>query len=259
MANKVLLIAIVCVAVLVGFMLYHTLSYTTALPNQFLIEVTPDRPVDAIVGQKCVLIVNVIDNENILEGRESYGEPVSISVAVNDEVASLTYYPKKISSGRVTEIVVIPKALSADSTLTVLIQGERGGLKELKFITVNVRELTKDIEDAEAHATGLRNEFTSWIAVNHPELNITEETCWVGAHVDSVSLDTKYYLFYSSNWEMGISWREGSTHNHTTIYLRHRYEESVPSLAYELTLLDDEYYRVRPISTKNAFAEAVWR
>ena len=259
MVNKVLIIAAGLIAVVAVTALHYTLSYSAGQPNQFLIEVTPSRVVDGVVGQKCVIIVKSIDNENVLEGREGYSEPATISVAVNDEAASLTYHPKELLSGQISEVVVVPNEASANSLLTVLIQGERGGVKELKFITINVHGLTNDIKEAESHAVGVRDQFTSWVAVSDPKLNITEETAWSGSHVVSVSPNTKYYLFYSSKWEMGVSWCVDGSHNRTVVYLRQRYEENAPSLAYELSLLSNGYYSVHPISTKTVYAETVWR
>lgn len=251
-----LLIVGIAVALLVSAMSYYYVAgYYATIPNQFSIYVIPDRTIDAFVGQQCVFLISVKDDESLLQGRGGYGEPVSISVRVNENVASIKVYPKTVMPGQITEVTVVPEAACTNSILVIAVSGERGGLKQVKLITIKVNQCSEDEKRAEAYATDVRNEFIPWIARNNPELNITSETTWTGTNVGSRTSTTVCYIFFSSEWELGISWCTTDPHNRTRIYLRQRYVESKPSLAFELTSLNTEYCQIRSINTKNALAE----
>ncbi|MCD6429018.1 MAG: hypothetical protein J7L12_05360 [Desulfurococcales archaeon] len=166
---------------------------------------------------------------------------------------------RTIAPGQIAEVIVVPEAICANSTLVIAVSGERGGLEQIKIVTVKVSQRSEDERNAEVFAADVCNEFIPWIARNYPQLNITTETSWVGTNVGSGASSTVRYIFFSSEWELGISWCTTDPYNRTRIYLRHRYVDLTPSLAFELTSLNTGYYQVRLINTKNALAETVWR
>ncbi|GAI01433.1 unnamed protein product, partial [marine sediment metagenome] len=160
-----------------------------------------------------------------------------------------------ITPGQVAEVTVIPNEASTGETLTVNIKGERGGLQtETRTIVVLVGEDT-----LEPYAADVRDRFIPWLAANYPEFGITTETEWTGTVVRPRILVVTFYLFFSEDWEMGVSWHVTiPPHDWTRIYLRHRATEVSPSYAFEISSLDaqEEPHAIDP---KDAFAESVWR
>jgi len=110
-------------------------------------------------------------------------------------------------------------------------------------------------EDLASTAAEMRDKFISWLAANHPEFGITSETEWTGTIVYPGMEGVSYYLFFSEDWEMGVSWHVTiPPHDWARIYLMHRITETSPSHAFEISSLDaqEEPHVIDP-------PESVWR
>ncbi len=199
---------------------------------------------DSLAGQRCVFLVVVADE----------GESVDITATAPG--AAVTVEPQAITPGQVAEVTVIPDKASMNKTLTVNINGEQGGLTQTEISTIVV-EVGEDT--LEPYAADVRDRFIPWLAVNYPEFGITSETAWTGTVVKPKILVVTHYLFFSEDWEMGVSWHVTiPPHDWARIYLRHRATEVSPSYAFEISSLDaqEEPHTIDP---KDAFAESVWR
>lgn len=222
----------------------------SSVPAPFSMQVIPENTMDSIAGQRCVFLVAVAD-----EGQGS-GEGEAVDITATAPGATVTVNPQAITPGQVAEVTVIPNEASTGETLTVNIKGERGGLTqtEMSTIVVWVGEDT-----LEPYATDVRDRFIPWLAANYPEFGITTETEWTGTVVRPRILVVTFYLFFSEDWEMGVSWHVTiPPHDWTRIYLRHRATEVSPLYAFEISSLDaqEEPHAIDP---KDAFAESVWR
>ncbi len=239
----VLAIALILAAGLIAGALFFTSS------PSFSMQVIPENTMDSIAGQRCVFLVAVAD-----EGLGS-GKGGAVDITATAPGAAVTVNPQAITPGQVAEVTVIPDKASTGETLTVNIKGERGGLQtETRTIVVWVGEDT-----LEPYAADVRDRFIPWLAANYPEFGITTETEWTGTVVKPRILVVTFYLFFSEDWEMGVSWHVTiPPHDWTRIYLRHRATEVSPSYAFEISSLDaqEEPHAIDP---KDAFAESVWR
>jgi hypothetical protein len=94
----------------------------------------------------------------------------------------------------------------------------------------------------------MRDKFIPWLAAEHPELGITDETEWTPTVVRPHIMVVMYYLFFSEEWEMGVSWHVTiPPHDWSRIYLRHRYTETTPSHGFELSSVSSEDEEPHPI------------
>jgi hypothetical protein len=198
----------------------------------------------SIAGQHCVFLVTITDNGEI-------GElPVEISATASG--AEIIIYQKDIVEGQVAEVVVIPRQASIGKTIEVTITGNRGGLTEEKVVSFEVIE---GEDDREEYATELRDRFISWLELNHPELEITNDIEWSGTMVSPQWLIVSHYLFFSEEWEMHVEWHVMiPPYDWAKIDLRHRFDEQKPSYAFEISSLDANEEPM-PIEVP----ESVWR
>lgn len=212
----------------------------------FSMQVIPEQVRgESIVGQMVVFLVVVAD-EGEGVGR---GEAVSLSATAP---GSVTVDPQAIAPGQVAEVTVIPDEASVGGNVTLTVRGERGGLDLTEAVTFGVAE---GQDDRGPKATALRDQFVAWLAVNHPELGITEQTEWTGTIVSPIWLVVSHYLFFSDDWEMHVSWHVMiAPYDWAKIDLRHRFTEARPSYAFEISSVsaDEEPHAIDP-------PESVWR
>jgi len=220
------------------------------LLSTFSMQVIPARVDDAVAGQRCVFLVVIKELE--------WAKGTAVNISATAFNASVTVNPQAITPGQVAEVTVIPDEASANSTLRIIVIGERGRVKKTKTITIKVGEgLAGSLEPLAAE---IRDKFVPWLAENHPELGITNETEWTGTIVRPHIVVVMYYLFFSEDWEMGVSWHVTiPPHNWARIYLRHRFTEASPSYAFKLSSWTAEDYEIYAVDLKDAFAESVWR
>jgi len=195
----------------------------------FSIAVFPDQlSGESIPGQRCVFLVTIDD-----EGQTSK-TPVHLSVTAPG--SEVIIYHQDIVEGEVAEVVVIPAQASVGKTVAVTITGDRGSLKDEEVIVFPVAE---GEDGRQEYAEELLGKFVTWLETEHPELGITTDTEWTGTMVSPVWLIVSHYLFFSEEWEAHIMWHIMiPPHDWAKIDLRHRFDELVPSYAFEISSLD---------------------
>jgi hypothetical protein len=186
---------------------------------------------DTIPEQRCIFLVTVESSDAM--------NPVSISASASG--ASVSVNPDTITSGQVAEVTVIPSTSNINTTLTITIEGERSGLKQIETTSIIVGEPIPGVDELTPTAIEVRDAFIPWLTINYPEFGITEDTEWthtiVRPHIEVVM----YYLFYSDEWEMGVRWYVMiPPYDFGEIYLRHRIDEVSPSYAFKLSSLEEE-------------------
>jgi len=247
MSNKKLAgIIACCIVVVVVIVIISTRPQTP----EFHINVIPEQrteeqyPLYSIAGQHFVFLVTITD-----EGQEGQ-LPVRISATAPS--AEVVIYQQDIIEGQVAEVVVIPAQASIGKTIKVTITGNRGGSTDKKVASFDVVE---GEDDRQEYAEELLDRFVSWLATNHTELGITDDTAWNGTMVSPVWLVVSHYLFFSEEWEVHIEWHVMvPPYDWAKIDLRHRFDELEPSYAFEISSLNATNKPV-PIEPP----ETVWR
>jgi hypothetical protein len=217
----------------------------------FSLKVIPTEVTDVGIGQMCVFLVSV---EN---GFGNVQLSSTITPALRFLNGTPVVEPSEISTGQVAEITVYPFAFG---NVTLTVQGERFGYTQTETISFTVLEMVVSDGDLHDIAEEIREKFIPWLTVNHPEFGITEATEWTGTVVKPRILVVMHYLFFSDEWEMGLTWHVTiEPHNWARIYLRRRYIETAPSHAFELSSWTAVNYTIHEVSLKDAFAEEVYR
>ena len=230
-----------CIIVVIAIVAIATLPSTP----EFHINVIPEQlNGDSIAGQHCVFLVTITD-----EGQEGQ-LPVRISAKAPG--SDVVIYQQDIVEGQVAEVVVIPAQASTGKTIKVTITGNRGSSTDKKVVSFAVVE---GEDDRQEYAEELLNRFLSWLATNHPELGITDDTAWNGTMVSPVWLVVSHYLFFSEEWEAHIEWHiMMPPSDWARIDLRYRFDELEPSYAFEIPSVNATSEPV-PIEPP----ETVWR
>jgi hypothetical protein len=198
----------------------------------------------SIAGQHFVFLVTIT-----YEGQEGQ-LPVRISAKAPG--AQVVIYQQDIVEGQVAEVVVTPTQKSIGKTIKVTITGSQGKLTDKKVVSFKVAE---GEDDRQEYAGELLDRFVSWLATNHPELGITNETAWNGTMVSPVWLVVSHYLFFSEEWEAHVEWHIMiPPYDWARIDLRHRFDELAPSYAFEISSVNATSEPV-PIEVP----ETVWR
>jgi len=234
-----------CIAVIIAIVAIAALPPASGEPDDgkpsgnsaFHINVIPETPVQtngdsifkySIAGQRFVFLVTITD-----EAEESE-HPVTISAEAAG--AEVVIYYEDIFEGQVAEVVVIPAPTSIGQIIEVTITGTRGSVTDEAVASFEVAE---GEDDRQEYATELLDKFVSWLATNHPELGITEDTAWNGTMVSPVWLVVSHYLFFSEEWELHIEWHiMVPPYDWAKIDLRHRFDALAPSYAFEISSLD---------------------
>jgi hypothetical protein len=216
----------------------------------FHINVVPEErsedqdPFYSIAGQHFVFLVTITDEADESE------LPVTISATAPG--AEVVMYHEEILEGEVAEVVVIPAQASIGATIDVTVTGNRGGASDEKIISF---EVVEGEDDRQEYSEMLLDRFVSWLATNHPELGITNDTAWNGTMVSPVWLVVSHYLFFSEEWEAHVEWHiMVPPHDWAKIDLRHRFDELAPSYAFEISSLDAGS---EPVAIE--LPETVWR
>jgi hypothetical protein len=250
-----------CIAVIIAIVAIAALPPASGEPDNgepdensaFHINVIPETPKPeneelfykySIAGQHFVFLVT------ITEEAEECALPVTISAMAPG--AQVVIYHGDISQGEVAEVVIIPAPASVGQIIEVTITGIRGSVTDEEVASFEVAE---GEDDRQEYATELLGKFVSWLATNHPELGITENTAWNGTMVSPVWLVVSHYLFFSEEWELHIEWHiMVPPYDWAKIDLRHRFDELAPSYAFEISSLDANS---EPVAIE--VPETVWR
>jgi len=227
-------------------------------PVPFTIEVVPTQIVDSIPGQRCVLLVTVED-----EAAECLlALPVRISATADD--ATVTVENRFIGPGEVAEVSVIPAPEKSGSgqfgdqtegrEITVTIRAVRAGLEETVTVPITVTSEEEDLVGP--LAAEVRDLFIPWLAENHPELGISQQTEWSGTIVTPHILVVTHYLYFSPEWEMHVYWHVMiPPYDWARIELRRRFEETLPSRAFEVPSRSADPIEVQEIEPEGT----LWR
>ena len=191
----------------------------------FTLEVVPDRFIGkSIGGQRVLLLVRVS------------GDPGDGAVTLRAEAAgaggaAVEVEPAQLAPGTIGEVLVVPAPISGEADLTVTVTASRDGQEQRIERTVPIVEGSDgDAQTARAYL----DRFVPWLATTHPELGISEGTVWQGTPGSWVLIVT-HYVFISADWEVDLAWHVMTPPNDwIRIQLRHRWSESVPSIAFEI-------------------------
>jgi hypothetical protein len=250
-----------CIAVIIAIVAIAALPPASGEPDDgepdensaFHINVIPETPVQtngdsvfkySIAGQHFVFLVTITD-----EGQEN---ELPVRISAKAPGAEVVIYHEDIFEGEVAEVVVIPTPASVGQIIEVTITGTRGSVTDEKVASFEVAE---GEDDRQEYATELLDKFVSWLATNHPELGITEDTAWNGTMVSPVWLVVSHYLFFSEQWELHMEWHiMVPPYDWARIDLRHRFDELAPSYAFEISSVDANS---EPVAME--VPETVWR
>jgi hypothetical protein len=242
-----------CIAVIIAIVAIAALPPASGEPDEnseFHINVIPEQPNEdqdpkySIAGQHFVFLVTITN-----EGQECE-LPVRISATAPG--AEVVIYFEDIFEEEVAEVVVIPAQASIGTTIEVTITGNRGSASDEKVVSFEVAE---GEDDRQEYAEELLDRFVSWLATNHPELGITEDTAWDGTMVSPVWLVVSHYLFFSEEWELHVEWHiMMPPDDWAKIDLRHRFDELEPSYAFKISSVNATS---EPVPTE--LPETVWR
>jgi hypothetical protein len=198
----------------------------------------------SIAGQHFVFLVTITD-----EGQEC---EIPVTISAMAPGAEVVIDHQDICEGEVAEVVVIPEQASIGTTIEVTITGNRDSESDEKVFSFEVAE---GEDDRQEYAEMLLDRFVSWLAANHPELGITDDTAWDGTMVSPVWLVVSHYLFFSEEWEVHIEWHiMMPPDDWARIDLRHRFDELAPSYAFEISSVNATS---EPIPME--VPETVWR
>ena len=230
-------LGIIAVGVIVIGLKYYV------LPAPFSIEIIP-RPsfppegkIQSLVGQRCVFLVVVEERENWLSGSSGYGKGLNISAKADSGATSIIVSPQTITSEQVAEVIVVPSEDFIDNILTLTVSVERNCLIQTETLSFGV---VAGEDDLGISATGMREIFVPWLYTNYPDLGITNMTEWTGTIVNPRILIVRHYVFFSQEWEMYVTWSPNAPHDWVRIYLRHRFIDSRPTLAFEISSLSED-------------------
>jgi len=232
-----------CIAVIVALVAVAAFPPASGEPadgnvdenTAFHINVIPEQPNEdqdpkySIAGQHFVYLVTITD--------EAQGCELPVHLSATAPGAQVVIYHDDIFGGDVAEVVVIPTQASIGTVIEVTITGARGSASDEKVFSFEVAE---DEDDRQEYAEMLLDRFVSWLATNHPELGITDDTVWDGTTVSPVHwLVVSHYLFFSDEWEAHIEWHiMMPPDDWAKIDLRHRFDELAPSYAFEISSVD---------------------
>jgi hypothetical protein len=247
------------VIVLVGISGFYYVYMNFLKPAPFTIQIYQSEIDDVHPGQTCLLLATIQESGSGV----GKGKPVEISVVVPR--SSTVLENGLISEGQVAEISIIPSETVENSELMVTIQGKRGSYETSNTSLIHVGTTLGNGRNGEEDplrlmATEIQEKFIIWLSENHPELGITSEVEWVGVNIRPNFMVVMYYLFVSEEWEMGMTWHVMiPPHDWSRIYLRSRFTEITPALAFELSSYTMEDFEIHSVSLGEAFAESIWR
>ena len=231
------IIVVIIIATIAFAAYFQSLTNTETAP--FSLNVI-NRPVSfgdalyTIPNQKCLFLVTIEENQTSQESK-------AVTISATSPDCQITVFPQTITSGKVAEVTVVPAEADVGKNITVTIQGERNGLKQTKTVTFEVIEEEDREETLGPEAVSIRNNFTQWLSTNHPELGIISETAWTGTVVNPRVLVVMHYMFLSEDWEMYVTWHVMiPPYDWARIYLRHRYNQTTPTYAFEISSLQEQ-------------------
>jgi hypothetical protein len=235
--------AIICVLIIAASI--GIVTFSLQLPSteaSFTLNVF-NRPASfgealyAIPNQNFLILVTAQDTQ-------ATSASTAISMSATAPNCTVTVTPQTVTQGQVAEVTVVPIEADVGKNVTVTIQGERNGANQTTTVTFEVIEAEDREVTLGPEAAAMRNRFTQWLETNHPELGITNSTTWTDTVVNPRVLVVMHYMFLSEDWEMYVTWHVMiPPYDWTRIYLRHRFNTTAPSYAFEISSIEG---RVEP-------------
>jgi hypothetical protein len=203
---------------------------TTLAPGgvgSFELVVAPAQYFPVTPGQLFVVLVSSSGAEN----------PVSVTAEVSG-AATVEPDQVELEPGDVAELTVIAQPASVGGTLVVDLTAQSGRYETTHSLNIEVVDWPDEIGPM---ATELRDRFVAYLERENPELGISGETSWTPTITKPQILVVMHYLFFSEEWEMGITWHVTVPENAwSRMYLRPR-DQMLPTLGLEIpTYLDPE-------------------
>lgn len=207
----------------------------TSPDTDFALSVVPTSVADSIGGQQIVLLVSLLRDDAPTDG------PVTVSVTA--EGAAVPEVAALLTPGGVAELSVIPEAVAvadpmypSEARLAAVVSGVREGARHRVAVPIRV---VPGEDDRRATAEEHLDRWTAWLASAHPELGIDPATEWTPVPVQPTIWVVSHYLFFSEDWELGLTWHVMiAPYDWSRIYLRPR-AELVPTLAFDWPSVSD--------------------
>ena len=233
--------AAIIVVIIIGTIAFsaYFLSLSNTEDTDFSLNIT-NRPASfgdalyTVPNQKCLFLVSLDENQTAQGSK-------AVTISATAPGCQVTVFPQTITSGKVAEVTVVSTEANVGKNVTVTIQGERGGVKQKKTVTFEVIAEEDREETLGPEAVNMRNNFSQWLSINHPELGISNETAWTGTVVNTRVLVVMHYMFLSEDWEMYVTWHVMiPPYDWARIYLRHRYNQTTPTYAFEISTIQEQ-------------------
>ena len=212
----------------------------TSLP--FAVTVVPRAVGDSIPGQRLLMLATLGRDDQPAEG------PVTASASADG--AAVEEIAAQLIPGTVAELTVLPNPVPQvgdgpdETRVAVVVTATRGTQRQRIVVPVRV---TPGEDDRRADAEQHLARWVTWLQATHPELGITSGTRWTPTAVQPHILVVSHYLFFSEQWELGLTWHVMiPPHDWTRIYLRPR-GQLAPTLAFELSSVSDAAATPHPI------------
>jgi hypothetical protein len=190
-----------------------------AADEPFQLTLSPDIVQGLYPATQTMLLAEVV-SESV--------EPVSLSASVTG--GTVTVVPVTADPGEIVEVLVISDLETEEVPMTITLTGVRGDVEASAVRQTVVRPFEDTLEPT---ARDILRVFTTWLAENRPELEITPSTEFEGAAVCPL-LVVSHYMFVSDDWELGLSWHiMVAPDDWSELYLRPR-NELAPTVAYRL-------------------------
>jgi hypothetical protein len=191
-----------------------------------LLVVPPEEPVEArvaIPGERICFLV-------VIEEQDGGGGPVTVTASASG-ASVIDVRSASLEPGTVGEVWVVPDASSVETTATVDITANRGGVDRTEHRSISIMPMA---DERAADAQPYFERWVAWLAANQPQLGITLDTVWQPTFV-STFLVVSHYAYWSAEWEMVVAWHNMiPPSDWSEIYLRHRDTEAQPSLAFRI-------------------------
>ena len=192
----------------------------------FALRFAPGQMTELVQGQHCVLLLSL---------EPATGGPVTLRASATE--AEVRIEPSTLPSDGLAEMTVVPKP-GVTGDVDILVYAERGTHLCTDPLTLRVAAdgaRAGHVADLALQAAGHRQRLVAWLAAERPELGITADTAWDGTIVKPDILVVNHCLFFSDEWEMGLQWRLMTPpQDWSRIYLRRRFVDTVPSMAFEI-------------------------
>lgn len=225
--NRVRAVQGVALALLCGVLLSGCWPWSSA--TTFELHVVPTEVADLAQGASTPFLVSI---------EEIDVDPSSpfFVLAATASVGTVRVVPDVLRAGDVAEVTFSSAGVPVGSTVNVTVQATRGAERRDATVTAVVTEPIETPDDRLVTGTAMRDRFIPWLASEHSELGIDEDTAWTPVPVRPHILVVSFYMFQSDEWELVVWWHIMiSPYDWARLYLRHRSTEIAPSFAAEIS------------------------